>query len=191
VESILELERHREGLAGRGNGDLDGELGNPDRALGLESGRFRVPGAAAGEARHNHSRNGAHAPRIVLVNGRLGKMEVSLKQLSGSQRCHLAQDPIESGALDELHGVVGHAVVLAEGVHRHDVRVVERGGGAGLEAEAIEVGAVAAVLEGEDLERHPPPQGLLHGLVDHAHAAAADLPQDPVSPEPLEAGCRS
>ena len=43
----------------------------------------------------------------------------------------------------------------------------------------------------EHLQRHPPAQRLLLGLVDHAHAAAADLAEDAVVAQPLEPGARS
>ena len=51
-------------------------------------------------------------------------------------------------AVDELHGVVVHAPLAADGVDRHDVRVVELGGGEGLGLEPAELSWVHGRGEG-------------------------------------------
>jgi hypothetical protein len=53
-------------------------------------------------------------------------------------------------AFDELHGVVVDAAVFADGVYGDDVRVVERGGGAGLIVETFETLPVERGRERED-----------------------------------------
>jgi hypothetical protein len=78
-------------------------------------------------------------------------------------------------AFDELHGVEVDAAFLAHGVHVHDVRVVQRGGGAGLVFEPLQVTRIEHRGERQDLEGDAAAQRELLGLVDHAHAAAADL----------------
>ena len=92
---------------------------------------------------------------------------------------------VQALALDVLHGVVVHPVVLADAEDRHDVGVVEHGRGAGLALEPLELVGVAQAVLRQDLERHVPAQALLHRLVDDAHAAAGDLPQDAVVAQPL------
>ena len=67
------------------------------------------------------------------------------------------------------------AALAAHGIDRHDVRVVELRRGQGLGLEPAELGRVHRRRERQHLERHTAVQRALHGLVDHAHAAAADL----------------
>ena len=55
-----------------------------------------------------------------------------------------------------------------------------RAGGAGLAAEPLQDHPVAGDLPRQDLERDPAAQRDLLGLVDDAHAAPADLAEDPV-----------
>ena len=91
----------------------------------------------------------------------------------------------QAAALDELHGVEGHAPLAADRVDRHDVRVVQAGGGLGLELEPLQLPGVERRGERQDLQRHPAAQRELLGLVDDAHAAPADLAEDPeVAQEP-------
>src|SRR5262249_13668080 len=80
----------------------------------------------------------------------------------------------EALALDELHGEVAPAVVLADLVDRHDMRVVETGDGLGLVAEASEVVVAGPGPCAEHLQRDEAVEGALAGLVDDAHAAAAE-----------------
>ena len=54
----------------------------------------------------------------------------------------LVEDHVDSLAPDELHRVIGHATLFADGEDRHDVGVVQTGGRAGLAAESAELGRV-------------------------------------------------
>ena len=81
-------------------------------------------------------------------------------------------------ALDELHRVVVDAALAADGVDRDDVRVVERGGGAGFVLEAGELLLVEHRGERQHLQRDAAAERDLLGLVDDAHAAAAQLAED-------------
>ncbi len=83
-----------------------------------------------------------------------------------------------AAAFDELHGVEVDAALAADGVDRHDVGVVERGGGAGFVLEARKLPLVEHGGEGQHLERDAAAERELLGFVDHAHAAAADLAED-------------
>ena len=79
------------------------------------------------------------------------------------------------------------AVVLADLVDRDDAGVVEQGDGLGLVLEAAQL-VVAGEQAGLDhLERDGPVEGDLPGLVDDAHAAAAQLPADLVVAEVADA----
>ena len=80
--------------------------------------------------------------------------------------------------LDELHGVVVDAALLADRVHRHDVLVPQMRRGEGLVLEALQLARVEGRGERQHLQRHAPPQRDLLGLVDHAHAAPADFAQE-------------
>ncbi len=57
---------------------------------------------------------------------------------------------------------------------------MEPGGRLRLAAESLQGLAVARHVAGQDLQRHATAQRDLLGLVDHAHAAPADLAKDPV-----------
>ena len=92
----------------------------------------------------------------------------------------LGDDQVQALALDELHGIEADIAVLADLEDRHDVGVVQPGRGAGLAAEPLLDQPVAGHLPRQDLQRHPAAQRDLLGLVDHAHAAPADLAEDPV-----------
>jgi hypothetical protein len=63
-------------------------------------------------------------------------------------------------------------------VHGDDVRVIERGGRAGLVLEPLQPLRVEHPGERQHLESHPPTKRNLFGFVDHAHAAPADLAND-------------
>ena len=88
---------------------------------------------------------------------------------------HLGQ----GSPVDELHGVVVHAPLAADGVDRHDVRVVQAGGGLGLDLEPLQLPRVHRRGERQDLQRHAAAERELLGLVDDPHAAPADLAEDP------------
>src|SRR5262249_2044194 len=87
----------------------------------------------------------------------------------------VVDDGGEGPAVDELHGVVVDAAFAADGEDGDDVGVVQLGGGAGLVLEALQLAGVEGGGEGQHLEGDAPAQRQLHGLVDHAHATAADL----------------
>jgi hypothetical protein len=59
------------------------------------------------------------------------------------------------------------------------VGVLQRGRGVRLAQEAVDRRALQREVRLEDLERDAPAARLLERLVDDAHPAAADLPDDP------------
>ena len=98
-------------------------------------------------------------------------------------------DPIGEGrAVDELHGVVVDAALAADRVDRDDVGVVQMRGRLGLDAEPGDLPRVDGGGEREDLQGHPTAQRVLLGLVDDAHAAAAELADDAEVAEPGTVG---
>ena len=76
------------------------------------------------------------------------------------------------------------AVLLAGGVDRHDVGVVQLGRRLGLAAEALHRLGRQSQAGGEHLERHLAVERDLPRLVDDAHAAAAELADDLEIAEP-------
>ena len=90
--------------------------------------------------------------------------------------------------LEQLHGDEQLAAVLPDLVHLADVRVVDAGRGPGLAAEPL---AGRLVGLGDRLDRDPPPQALVLGREDDAHAALAEPVEDAVAPQPpRRLGCR-
>jgi len=99
----------------------------------------------------------------------------------GQAPVRLAGQELGQGrALVEGHGQKTLAFVLADLVDGADVRVVEGGGGLGLAAEADLVGRTHGAPVMEKLDRHLAAQLDVHGEVDHAHAAAAKGPEQPI-----------
>jgi len=89
-----------------------------------------------------------------------------------------AQQLAEVHAIDEFHEEVEEAAGLAEVVDGDNVGVVEGGEGAGFASEAFgELGVVDA-FGGEELEGDEAVEGFLPGLVNDAHAAAAEEFED-------------
>ena len=77
----------------------------------------------------------------------------------------------------------------ADGKDRNDIGMIELRGGLGLMFEAGDLPAVEHRRERQDLQGDPPAQRDLLGLVDDAHAAPADFPQETkIAQPPLVAG---
>src|SRR5512136_38760 len=72
-------------------------------------------------------------------------------------------------ALDVLHGQVGRTFMLAYLVQRGNVRMVQGGDGPGLALEAL------AELGLDELQGDATAQAGVAGLIDHTHAALAEL----------------
>ena len=98
----------------------------------------------------------------------------------------LIQHGVEPLALDELHDVIRRVFLLAHAEDRHDVGVVQLGRGPGLALESPALLGVSERLRRQDLERDVAAQRDLLGLVDDAHAAAADLAENAIVAQLLE-----
>ena len=112
-----------------------------------------------------------------------------LGQDAGGQRrweAALALDhAVQVAALDQLGDEVEHLVVLAVVVDPHDARRLEAGQDRGLVLEAGPEVVVAGQVRDHELDRDLAVEGGVVGLVDHAHAALAELAQESVTAEVL------
>ena len=110
---------------------------------------------------------------------RVGDLDPDLEELPELEGP--APDPLgQRLALEQLHRDEVLALVLVDLVDRADAGVVERRGGARLALEALERGRVLRHLRGQELQRDVAAELRVLGLVDDAHAAAAELRSDPV-----------
>ena len=82
--------------------------------------------------------------------------------------------------LQQLHDNELLTFVLVNVVDGADIGVVQGGGGSGFTPEALQGLRVAGKLLGQELEGDHTAQAHILGLVDHPHAAAAELFQNPV-----------
>ena len=108
------------------------------------------------------------------------------ERAADSERAALAQQLTQVLALDELHDDEVVALVGVEVVDLHDPRVLERGRGAGLVGEALQVALDRDQAGVEHLERDLPIEAGVVGAVGRAHAPFADLFEDRAAAE-LEA----
>ena len=83
-------------------------------------------------------------------------------------------------AFDVLHRVVVDALLLPDGEDRNDVRMVQLGGRLSFVAEPGDLPLIEHRGKRKNLQRHLAIERFLVGLVDDAHAAAADLADDAV-----------
>ena len=115
--------------------------------------------------------SGVHGPRQRL------------DQLGGlARRLRLAtQHPVQPAAIDVLQRQVGAVVVLADLVDLDDVGVLEAGDGLGLDVEAGQLGRAGVDARQHHLQGDHALEAEVPGLVDDAHAAAPQLPQDLVT----------
>ncbi len=79
---------------------------------------------------------------------------------------------------DQLHHVVGDAVLLADTEHRDDVGVVQLRGSLCFADEPLAPRIVELRVRGEHLERDRPAERFLHRLEHHSHPTAAEFADD-------------
>jgi hypothetical protein len=82
--------------------------------------------------------------------------------------------------IQQLHGDKGLALVLADFVNGADVRVFERGGGAGFAMKALQRLPIARKLFGQKLQCDLAVKLSVFGLVDDTHASATEFFQDAI-----------
>ncbi len=103
------------------------------------------------------------------------------------EAAEVVEDDIQAMPLDVLHCVVVNSPILAHPVDRHDVPVVQPRRRPRLQPEPLDLHRVDPAVQRQDLQRHAAAERLLDGLVDHPHAALADLADDPVIAQLLRA----
>ncbi len=91
-----------------------------------------------------------------------------------------ADERVQRVALDAFHGDEADAVGFRDVVDRDDVGVVQGGSGPGFAHEPPAALRVRHLVGGQDLEGHQAIQVFVARLVDRAHPAFADLPEDGV-----------
>ena len=74
-----------------------------------------------------------------------------------------------------LHHIIMSVAFLADSKYRHDVGMMQPSGGSSLASKPFNLPGVFKGPRGQNLERDTASQRLLLGLVDDAHAAAADF----------------
>ena len=87
---------------------------------------------------------------------------------------------LQRHAVQKLHGDEGLAVLLADVVNRADVGMVQRGRGLRFALKTVERLRIARDIFGQEFQRDEAVQARVLGLVDDAHAAAAELFDDAV-----------
>ena len=95
----------------------------------------------------------------------------------------MRQQRVQVGAVDVAHHEVQPAVLLARGVDRDHVRVVDRRRHARLALEALAEGGVGGAVVGDQLDRDRPPEAELGRAVDDAHPARPGDGLDPAAGE--------
>ena len=91
-----------------------------------------------------------------------------------------ADQVLERRTVEELHDEEGAAVVLADVVNGADIGMIQSGSGFGFAAKTLEGLAILREIFGKKLQGDEAAEARVLGLVNHAHAAAAELFDDPV-----------
>ena len=110
---------------------------------------------------------------------RIGDLDAQIEHRFDLQRLAIDLVP-ERLPFQQLHGDEGSPIGLVDFVDRADVRVVQRGRSLGFPPETTESLCVVGEFVGKELEGNGAAELQILGLVDHTHAAAADLLDDAV-----------
>ena len=143
--------------------DLDQAVGGDEDVLGLQ---VAVDDAAA-------VRRGQAAGDLLRVRQGLAQ-----RQRAAAERA------AQRLAVEQLGDDVGPPVGGADVVDRDDVRVVERGGGARFQLEAVEALRIGREARRQHLDGDVAAEARIAGPIDLAHAAGAEQRDDLVGPEP-------
>ena len=145
----------------------DPEVGHLGRALGVQQ---HVLGLDV--AMHD----------LVRVRGpeRAGDLDRVRQRLVDRQPAHPPDPVLERLALDVLEDDVGPVLVLAGVDHADDVGMRELGDRPRLAPEALQLVGVGRHLPVQELDRHPPFEVDVEGLIDRRHPSRADLGVEPI-----------
>ena len=92
------------------------------------------------------------------------------------------QPGVKRVALEQLRDHIRGAVMEADIEDSHDVRMIQRGGGAGLLLEPLEALWCRRDARGQDFDRHVAIETQIVGPVDLAHTACAQRAEDLYGP---------
>ena len=120
-----------------------------------------------------------HDPFRVRGVQRIGNLHSHIQQRIGGHRLS-ADLMLQRLSFQKFHRQEGLAVRFLDVVNRADVRVVESGGGARFSLEPLQRLAVFRKFFRQKLQRDQPAEFCVLGLIDHAHAAAAEFVHDVV-----------
>jgi len=122
-----------------------------------------------------------HDLLVVREGERLAHLDQHVEHTARRDRAAPAHDLFQCVAVDELHRDVVTAVLLARVVDGHDVRMIELRGALGLAKEVLERLRILLQCVGQHLVRDEPVENGVLRLVDDAHSAAPEFPDDLVA----------
>src|SRR4030081_1368773 len=112
--------------------------------------------------------------RFMRLGQTFRNLRRDFNRLSHGQRA-ASKELAQRLPLHQLHCDKGAAIGLVNLVNRTDIRMVQRGGRACLEAKTLKRLRVFGELFGKKLQRNMSAELQVFGFVNHAHAAAAVL----------------
>ena len=113
-------------------------------------------------------------PLCVRRIQRVGDLDSQVQHLLHRHRC--ARDQVfERGSVQVFHDDERTTLGFIDLVNRADVGMVQRRGGKRLAPEPLQRRSVLRQIVGQELQGHMPRQLLVFGVIDHTHAAAAQL----------------
>ena len=162
------------------------ELGTNTHMLGSEFSQAEIEHFGLAAARHKNIGWLDIAMNDAFCMGgieRVGNLDSEVEYLVERKRL-LADAMLQRLPFEQLHGdewdLLAAVIHHIDFVDRADVRVIQRRGGAGFALKSFERRAIFRESFGQELQRHLAAQLGVFGLVDHTHAAAAELFQDHV-----------
>src|SRR6516225_712579 len=106
-------------------------------------------------------------------------------QRSSERQRSIHQRAVKRLALEQLHHQKGSPAVFFDGMHGANTRVVQRRSRPRFPQKTFERLRIAMLVFRQELQRHAPAELAILGLINHTHAAAAQLAKDSVMPDRL------
>src|SRR5215472_10872530 len=115
---------------------------------------------------------------------RIGQLNAYLQRSCERQRS-IHQRAVKRLALEQLHYQKGSPAVFFDGMHGANTRMVQRRSRPRFPQKTLERLWITVLVFRQELQRHAPAELAILGLINHAHAAAAQLAKDSVMPDRL------